>query len=296
VKKLKFHTAMLQNKLTKLKIFGIGLLLGIGCNGAIATDSSAGTTDLQSKVKQVVDVFGVLKSQSSTEAQKEAAENEKNEIEKIIAENKKDLEQFRKTKSSCAAPLARGGFSGSLVIGKSDNGNNDERYNAICIYSGPLFTPEIKNFVKNAVRYHCSSGQAIPVQTGKRENAVHHNPSGQAIPLQSVKNFLKNAVRDRYPFGQAIPGKTRENFLKDAVRHRYPFGKVIVGKTREKFLKDAMRHRYPFGRAIAGKTGKRARYYQKRAPGKEENAGPHRSKTPFQQNKRHMPQFLIHRQ
>ncbi|MDR0741099.1 MAG: hypothetical protein LBF34_05315 [Puniceicoccales bacterium] len=84
----------------------------------------------------------------------EMAKNEKNEIESkiigIIAENRECLEQFRATKPSYALPLARSGFSGSLVVRKRD----DENYDAIGIYSGPLFTGEIKSFIKNATRYH----------------------------------------------------------------------------------------------------------------------------------------------
>ncbi|MDR2372393.1 MAG: hypothetical protein LBD60_04575 [Puniceicoccales bacterium] len=84
----------------------------------------------------------------------EMAKNEKNEIENkiigIIAENKECLEQFRATKPSYALPLAREGFSGSLIVNKRD----DENYDAIGIYSGPLFTGEIKNFIKNATQYH----------------------------------------------------------------------------------------------------------------------------------------------
>jgi hypothetical protein len=67
-----------------------------------------------------------------------------------INESSRHLEQFRAMKPSYAAPLACGGFSGSLVVRKSDDGH----YDAIGIYSGPLFTDEIKDFIGNAAQYH----------------------------------------------------------------------------------------------------------------------------------------------
>jgi hypothetical protein len=70
-----------------------------------------------------------------------------------INEGSRHLEQFRATKSLYAAPLAGCGFSGSLVVRKSDDG----RYDAIGIYSGPLFTNEIKDFIKNAAQHYCEN-------------------------------------------------------------------------------------------------------------------------------------------
>ncbi|MDR2371724.1 MAG: hypothetical protein LBD60_01090, partial [Puniceicoccales bacterium] len=80
----------------------------------------------------------------------EKAKNEKNEIERIIAENRRHLELFGATKPSYSAPLSGGGFSGSLVVRKSD----DERYDVFGIFGGPLFTSEIKDFIENAAQYH----------------------------------------------------------------------------------------------------------------------------------------------
>jgi hypothetical protein len=85
-----------------------------------------------------------------SEKAKAEMETGKREIEHIIAKGKEYFEQFSETKSSYALPLAGGGFSGSLVVSKRDDGN----YNAIGICSGPLFTGEIKSFIENATRYH----------------------------------------------------------------------------------------------------------------------------------------------
>ncbi|MDR0740108.1 MAG: hypothetical protein LBF34_00125 [Puniceicoccales bacterium] len=80
----------------------------------------------------------------------EEAESEKNLLMEMIDEGRGHLERFRATKSLYADPLAGKGFSGSLVVRKSDDGN----YDAIGIYGGPLFTVEIKNFIENAIQYH----------------------------------------------------------------------------------------------------------------------------------------------
>ncbi|MDR2372394.1 MAG: hypothetical protein LBD60_04580 [Puniceicoccales bacterium] len=80
----------------------------------------------------------------------EMAKAEKNEIECIIARGEEYFEQFSVTKSFYSKPLAGGGFSGSLMVSKRDDGN----YDAIGICSGPLFTSEIKSFIKNVAQYH----------------------------------------------------------------------------------------------------------------------------------------------
>ncbi|MDR0741100.1 MAG: hypothetical protein LBF34_05320 [Puniceicoccales bacterium] len=56
---------MLQNRLTKLRILAIGLLLGIGCNVAMATDfldEDEEALYLQQEAEQVANAFGVLKN------------------------------------------------------------------------------------------------------------------------------------------------------------------------------------------------------------------------------------------
>jgi hypothetical protein len=78
------------------------------------------------------------------------ARSEENALVRLISKCRGYLEQFRAIKASDAAPLAGSGFSGSLVVGEGDDG----RYDAIGVYSGPLFTNGIKDFIEHAVRYH----------------------------------------------------------------------------------------------------------------------------------------------
>jgi hypothetical protein len=78
------------------------------------------------------------------------AKSQKEEEEKIINKGREYLEQFKAKMHCYAYPLSGCGFSGSLVVGESDN----ESYNVFGIYSGPLFTDEMKNFIVNATQHH----------------------------------------------------------------------------------------------------------------------------------------------
>jgi hypothetical protein len=63
---------VLQNKLTKLGILGIGLLLGIGYGEVMATNFS-GRNALQLEAKQIINVLEIVKSKDSSEEQRRQA-------------------------------------------------------------------------------------------------------------------------------------------------------------------------------------------------------------------------------
>jgi myosin heavy subunit len=74
----------------------------------------------------------------------------KSDTKDILSKYKELSGQFKEQMHHYSYPLAKGGFSGSLVVEKNDDGS----YNAVGIYSGPLFTDGIKSFIKNAALHY----------------------------------------------------------------------------------------------------------------------------------------------
>ncbi|MDR1303320.1 MAG: hypothetical protein LBJ81_01720 [Puniceicoccales bacterium] len=81
------------------------------------------------------------------------AKRAKEKIEELVAEYKKGMNEFKEKKSYYSFPRCGEGNSGSFIFRKNDDGY----YDALGILSGPLFTSDIVDFIKNAVQYQCEN-------------------------------------------------------------------------------------------------------------------------------------------
>jgi hypothetical protein len=110
----------------------------------------ANANNFLQKAESAVKIGDKLQAKAYLESAKQKLKQARDKIDECSENRGEALSQFQATAPSYSEPLCGPGFSGSLIV----QPNDDESYNVVGIYSGPLFTEEIKNLIRNAGQHH----------------------------------------------------------------------------------------------------------------------------------------------